>query len=343
MESPSASSAAAAPALRSRILRALLRWGGPAAYGIGLLTVAGSDRFALSEPAEQVRLLDAWGSALTALGADPRITRLQWVERAAPEDRDVAAWTRQRISGTDDAVADYLHLVDDVASQSARHDVWLAVGVDRSVGLGSMPSVLRDVAARLLPARLVAQTATAQDAGELLRRCLDGPSIRHVPTQQLRLLSEVEGWEQVRVDDCVHRAFAVTGWPRLPLSPGWLEPLFLAAPAGVARTVSVHLHPVPAAEAMRRARSARSRAQLDASDRARFGLVDSARSRRTPPKPPPPRRNSWPGIGCTGSPPSSRLPRRRSRCSRTAAARCGPQPKPPGWNCGPCTASTPAG
>jgi hypothetical protein len=244
---------------------------------VGLMTVAGSDRFALSEPVEQVRLLDAWGSALTALGADPRITRLQWVERAAPEDRDVAAWTRQRISGTDDAVADYLHLVDHVASQSARHDVWLAVGVDRSVGLASMPSVLRDVAARLLPARLVAQTATAEEAGDLLRRCLDGPSIRHVPTQQLRLLSQVEGWEQVRVDDCVHRAFAVTGWPRLPLSPGWLEPLFLTAPAGVARTVSVHLHPVPAAEAMRRARSARSRAQLDASDRARFGLVDSVR------------------------------------------------------------------
>ena len=41
--------------------------------------------------------------------------------------------------------------------------------------------------------------------------------------------------------------------------------------------MSVHLQPVAAAEAMRNARSARSRARLDAVDRARLGLVDSAR------------------------------------------------------------------
>jgi membrane-associated phospholipid phosphatase len=49
VESPSASSAAAAPALRSRILRVLLRWGGPAAYGIALLTVAVAHGLPLSK------------------------------------------------------------------------------------------------------------------------------------------------------------------------------------------------------------------------------------------------------------------------------------------------------
>jgi hypothetical protein len=50
LESSSASSAASAPApLRSRVLRILLRWGGPSAYGIALLTVAVAHGLPLSK------------------------------------------------------------------------------------------------------------------------------------------------------------------------------------------------------------------------------------------------------------------------------------------------------
>jgi len=244
---------------------------------VGVLGVAGTDRFGLCEPSEQARLLDGWGSALAALAADSRIARLQWMERAAPEDRDASAWMRERAASGDPGVAGYLELVKELTAQSTRHDVWLAIAVDGTAGVDAVPDTLADVTARLLAAQLVARPLDAVELPELLRRGIDGSGGGCGPTQSLGPVSTVESWEQVRTDDCWHRGYAVTGWPRLPLTAGWLEPLLLSAPPDVARTVSVHLQPVAAAEAMRRARSARSRARLDAVDRARLGLVDSAR------------------------------------------------------------------
>ena len=247
---------------------------------VGVLDVAGGDRFALSEPAEQARLLDAWGTVLAALAADPRVARVQLLERAVPEDRDPGEWLRERadISDRPAAAENYLQLVRDVAVQATRREVLFAVALHRGGGVHATADGLTEVATRLLTAGLAGRPLTAAELTDRLRQGLDGPGA--VGAGDRRLLgpvSTVESWEQLRTDDCWHRGFAVTGWPRLPLTAGWFEPLLLAAPGQVARTVSVHLEPVPAGEAMRRARAARSRARLDAADRQRLGLVDSAR------------------------------------------------------------------
>ena len=246
---------------------------------VGVLAAAGSDRFALAEPQGQARLLDAWGAALAALAADPRIDRVQLVARAAPEDRDPAGWMRERadVVAGGEPLADYLQLVGEVTAQAIRHDVWVAAALDRRQGVDAVPGALGDLASRLLGAGLAARALGADELAGVLRRGFAGPDGGSKSGQRLGPVSAAESWEQVRTDDCWHRGYAVTGWPRLPLTAGWLEPLFLAAPALAARTVSVHLRPVAAGEAMRRARAARSRARLDAVDRARFGWLDSAR------------------------------------------------------------------
>jgi hypothetical protein len=148
--------------------------------------------------------------------------------------------------------------------------------VARDPGVDAVPDALAEVSSRLITAGLAARPLPMPELADVLRRGIDsaapiGTLLRLGPTSVAR------GWDHVRTDDCWHRSFAVTAWPRLPLTSGWLEPLLLAAPAHAARTVSVHLQPVPAGEAMRRARAARSRARLDAVDRARLGLLDSAR------------------------------------------------------------------
>jgi len=61
-----------------------------------VLAVAGADRFALAGGAEQARLLTGWGQALTMLGADRALLRVQWVARAGPERRDPNGWMNAR-------------------------------------------------------------------------------------------------------------------------------------------------------------------------------------------------------------------------------------------------------
>ena len=242
---------------------------------VGVLAVAGSDRFALLDPDGQARLLDAWGTALAMVAADDRIRRVQWLERAAPEDRDAAAWMRER-AADHVATEEYERLVDSVAAHATRHQLWLAVAFARDLDTAAVPTALADVAAALAGAELAARPLPVAELTELVRSGLDGPWPPVGAARHVGALSRHSRWDAVRTDDTWHRSFAVTGWPRLPMSPGWLQPLLLAAPQGAARTVAVHLEPVAPAVAARQARAARSRSRLDAADRSRLGFVEDA-------------------------------------------------------------------
>lgn len=278
-----------------------------------VLAVAGADRFPLLPPAEQDRLLAGWGQALAALAADgSRVRRLQWIEQAGPESRrDPVDWMRAHadrvdrnagppadIGGTD-VDADYPAFAEGLLAGAVRHRVFLAVQFDATAGRHSRRSldsggrddhgrgagapgrataseVARQVVDLLLGAELVARPLGGAETAGLLAELLTGRAAAPAGVGTVGPVSRRAGWDAVRLDDAHHRVFAVTGWPRLPVGPSWLEPLLLAAPAGAARTVSLHLIPVPAAAALRRSRSARARAELDRADRSRLGFVPTA-------------------------------------------------------------------
>lgn len=246
-----------------------------------VLAVAGSDRFALLDPPEQARLLAGWGDAIAALAADPRLRRIQWMERASPERDRLDRWLTDRGSSDKTALADYQAMVAAVTGTAARHEVFLALAYARprtSAGGDTMPAI-RDAVRALLIADLAARPLTVSECAALLRCCcdvgFDGTTPLH-RGDQVGPASHLRRWDHLRTDDTVHRSFAVTGWPRVPVAPGWLEPLLLATPPAVTRTMAVHLVPVPQAAAVRQARAARSRARLDAAERTRFGLSDTA-------------------------------------------------------------------
>jgi hypothetical protein len=256
----------------------------PAARAVTVvLTVAGTDRFPLLDPPEQARLLAAWGAAIAALTADTQVRRVQWVERATPDRRDVADWLNARTEpAMDTAAADYRSMVDAATENSVRHEVCLAIAYrrqrDADTTLG-IDALVRDSVRSLLSAELLARPLSAEECGRFLRRASDPDvpdDLAVTRSEQTGPASRVRAWDHLRTDDTYHRSFAVTGWPRIPVGPAWLEPLLLATPADVTRTVSVHLESVAAAPALRQARAARSRARLDVTDRARLGLVDSA-------------------------------------------------------------------
>ncbi len=254
-----------------------------------VLEVAGADRFALAGGAEQARLLTGWGQALTMLGADRALLRVQWVARAGPERRDPAGWMNARQPAADQG-AGHAQFAAAVANAAVRHQGWLAVQWQRPSGARTpgwyeaAAGRARQITGALAGAELASRPLPAGELGALLRGFVD-PDLPDGLTVagpgQIGPASRRTSWDALRTDDAWHRSFAVTGWPRLPLHPAWLEPVLLAVPAGACRTLAVHLQPVPAAIAVRQARAARAKARLDAADRARLGMVDSIAASQT--------------------------------------------------------------
>jgi hypothetical protein len=254
-----------------------------AGSSVVVLAVAGSDRFALLDPAAQAQLLTGWGDALASLAADPRVHRIQWVQTAGPENREHASWLTGRAGGSRLAcksglVEDYTAMVDRVSAAATRHQVFVAVAYrDRDV-----PPVA-ELTVPLLTAGLLGRALEPAELAGVIRRGHDvtlPPDLPVLP-DTAGPASVHRGWDRLRTDDTHHRSFAVAGWPRLPVGPGWMESLLLAAPTGLTRTLSVHLIPVGQAAAVRQARAARTRAALDRTERARLGLADTATAAAT--------------------------------------------------------------
>jgi hypothetical protein len=130
------------------------------------------------------------------------------------------------------------------------------------------------VSRTLLSARLLTRPLSVEElAGDLTSALTGSPANGR---GRIGPVSRRAEWTQVRLDDRVHRSFAVTGWPTSAVGASWLSPLVLCAPAGVTRTVSLHLERVAPATAARVARTRRAKAVLDQSDRARLGMTSSA-------------------------------------------------------------------
>lgn len=291
--------------------------------GTVVLELVGTDRFALLDPAAQDSQLARWGSCLSALAADPAIARWQWLTHsrtdthpqlpptahgtsAGPADlSDPGAPSGAANPRTGSGVpiellkADHAQLVDTAAGQALDHRHLLAITLHGpaigSVSGGATASGLtdrvRDVAALLLGADLLARPLPPDELGTVLRlltdpalpdRNLPDPTgtVGYVPAEgcadprSWAIRSRHASWTSCRTDDSWHRSYAVTSWPRLALPADWLAPLLhTPPPAGTARTLAVHAVPVAPQHAARRARAATAKAALDAADRSRLGLT----------------------------------------------------------------------
>lgn len=290
--------------------------------GTVVLELVGTDRFALLDPAAQDSQLARWGTCLSALAANPAIARWQWLTHSRPDTHPhlspAARGTPERhpdrsdpgppVGATDPQAssavpiellrADHAQLVDTAAGQALDHRHMLAItlhgpAIDSAPGTAaaSLTDRVRDVAAVLLGADLLARPLPPDELGTVLRLLTD-PALpdRVVPDptgaagyvpargsadpRRWAIRSRHATWTSCRTDDSWHRSYAVTGWPRLALPADWLAPLLhTPPPAGTARTLAIHAVPVAPQHAARRARAASAKAALDAADRSRLGLT----------------------------------------------------------------------
>jgi hypothetical protein len=87
-----------------------------------------------------------------------------------------------------------------------------------------------------------------------------------------------DGWDSYRSDGAVHATYWIGGWPRMDVSPMFMDALLGRSSA--VRTVAVTLEPLPPDRSTREAEAAVTRDRADRELRERFGQSETARQRQ---------------------------------------------------------------
>jgi hypothetical protein len=91
-------------------------------------------------------------------------------------------------------------------------------------------------------------------------------------------LAAAEEWDHYRADGGVHATYWIAGWPRVPVSPMFMDAI-LGRSSSV-RTVAVTFEPLPSTRSTREVEAAVTRDRADRELRRRFGQSETARQRQ---------------------------------------------------------------
>jgi hypothetical protein len=261
--------------------------------------------FALLDPEAQERRLAQWGLVLAGAAHAP-IRRLQWIERTAPAQGDeLARWLHSARDPSLPArgvpiVESYLELISSSSKVTNDHEVLLAVQVDATQFRGR-----REQSLELVLAEQTAQIARGLEAAEIkvlgaltsgqlaraLRTAFDPyagaelaalEAVDHRPEglahQAAGPLGTREHWDRYRCDGACHATYWISGWPRVDVSPMFMDALL--GSSDTVRTVAVTFEPVPPDRSTREVEAAITRDRADSELRRRFGQSETARQRQ---------------------------------------------------------------
>jgi hypothetical protein len=263
--------------------------------------------FSLLDPEAQERRLARWGLVLSGAAGGP-IRRIQWLERTAPAQGDeLARWLHDErdpripLRGTP-MIESYLELIGATTRAAQEHEVLIAVqidarhtdGADRGPDAGV--SMLLEQTERVAQGIEAAEVAVlgALSAGQLaraLRTAFDpyaraelaaleaaDPGREGLAEAGAWPLGAGESWEHYRADGALHATFWIAQWPRVDVSPMFMDALL--GGSSVVRTVAVTLEPLTPERSTREAEAAVTRDRADRELRHRFGQAETARQRQ---------------------------------------------------------------
>jgi len=261
--------------------------------------------FSLLDQEAQERRLARWGLVLSGAGGTA-IRRVQWLERTAPAQGDeLVRWVHAErdpavpLRGTP-MIDSYLELISSAARVAQEHEILLAIQVDGQRGREGDPDgathVLVEQTERiaqglegaevtvlgaLSPGQLARSLRTAFDPyarSELA--ALEGcdPERDGLADVNAWPLGTRETWEHYQADGALHATFWVGAWPRVEVSPMFMDSLL--GHSGVVRTVAVTFEPLAGDRSTREVEAAITRDRADRELRARFGQSETARQRQ---------------------------------------------------------------
>lgn len=261
--------------------------------------------FSLLDPEAQERRLSRWGLVLAGT-AGTSVRRLQWVERTAPAQGDeLARWLQ---SARDPAVPprgtamieSYLELIDATTKVTQDHEILIAIQVDarsRDRGAASPSATLVEQTERIAQGLEAAEVTvlgalSAAQLARTLRTAFDPYSRAELAALEAadgkrQGLTEVnawplgarEGWDHYRSDGAVHATHWIGGWPRVDVSPMFMDALL--SQSNAVRTVAVTFEPIAPGRSTRDVEAAVTRDRADRDLRRRFGQSETARQRQS--------------------------------------------------------------
>jgi hypothetical protein len=261
--------------------------------------------FSLLDQEAQERRLARWGLVLSGSG-QTAIRRLQWIERTAPAQGDeLARWVHSErdpavpLRGTA-MIESYLELISSSTRVTQEHEVLLAVQVDgrrvRERGRDAIASALVEQTERVAQGLEAAEVTVlgALSPGQLaraLRTAFDPFARAELATLEAADpdrdgLSEVnawplgarEAWDHYRSDGALHATYWIGAWPRINVSPMFMDALL--GHSSAVRSVAVTFEPLPADRSTREIEAAVTRDRADRELRTRFGQSETARQRQ---------------------------------------------------------------
>jgi len=261
--------------------------------------------FSLLDRQAQERRLAQWGMVLTAAGGTA-IQRMQWLERTAPAQGDqLARWVHDErdpavpLRGTP-MIESYLELISSSAQVSQEHEILLAIQVDaqrvRDRGREAVTRALLEQTERvaqgleaaevgvlgaLSPGQLARALRTAFDPyarAELTALDAADPDRDGLHEVNAWPLAAREAWDHYQCDGAVHATYWIGAWPRIDVSPMFMDSLL--GHSGAVRTVAVTFEPLAADRSTREVEAAITRDRADRDLRARFGQSETARQRQ---------------------------------------------------------------
>jgi hypothetical protein len=133
----------------------------------------------------------------------------------------------------------------------------------------------------LAPGQVAHALRTAFDpyaASELASLQTADPDRRGLAEEGAWPLGAQETWEHYRSDGAVHATYWIGAWPRVEVSPMFMDALL--GHSGVVRTVAVTFEPIPIERSTRDVEAAITRDRADRELRHRFGQSETARQRQ---------------------------------------------------------------
>ncbi len=259
--------------------------------------------FSLLEAEAQERRLARWGLVLSGSANTP-IRRIQWLERTAPAEADeLARWLHDErdpsipLRGAP-MIESYLELIGTTARVTQEHEILISVQVDaRQLRGGEEPiRALVEQTERIAQALEAAEVTvlgalSPRQVSRVLRTAFDPYARAELAALEAADpdrsgLSEInawplgasESWDHYRCDGAVHATYWIGGWPRVDVSPMFMDALL--GRSSVVRTVAVTFAPVPPERSIRETEAAITRDRADRELRHRFGQLETARQRQ---------------------------------------------------------------
>ena len=261
--------------------------------------------FSLLDADAQERRLGRWGLVLSSAAGTP-IRRIQWVERTVPAQGDeLARWVGAErdpavpLRGTP-MIDSYLELIGTTARVTQEHEILVAVEVDsrrvRERGNDAVARALIEQTERvaqgleaaevsvlgaLAPGQLARALRTSFDPyarSELAALETADPDAARLSEASAWPLGAREAWDHYRSDGALHATYWIGGWPRVDVSPMFMDALLGRSSA--VRTVAVTFEPLSPERSTREVEAAVTRDRADRELRHRFGQSETARQRQ---------------------------------------------------------------